>query len=223
MADSQSEFDDIAPLPRGRHALTPEQVAAHQRERILAAIATVIADQGHGSLTVEHVIDVAGVSRSTFYVHFDNKAEAVLAAHELIFDRFLAALMAACGAEVEWPMKVRAALGATVAFAAARPRQAQILSTGSLNADVALAKRVSVAHDRLAALLTGLRPHSPHAENLPGSTERFLVAAIASLLADSLIRGETDDLRSLQSDLVELTLIPYFGNDEAARLAEPPL
>jgi AcrR family transcriptional regulator len=219
MANSRSEFEDVAPLPRGRHGLTPEQVASHQRERILAAIATVIAEQGYGALTVEQVIDHAGVSRSTFYVHFENKQEAVLAAHELIFGRFLTALMDACVAEAEWPMKVRAALGATVEFATSRPRQSQILSTGSLNADTALAERVAESYDRLAALLNGVRPHSPNAAQLPSRTEQFLVAAIASLLAGSLVKGEVDDLSTLQAELVELTLIPYYGTDEAARLA----
>jgi AcrR family transcriptional regulator len=222
MANSRSELEDIAPLPRGRHSLTPEEVAANQRERILAAIATVIAEHGYGGLTVELVIEVAGVSRSTFYVHFSNKREAVLAAHELIFDRFLAALLAACGTEAEWPMKVRAALGATVDFVTARPRQAQILSTGSLNADAALAERAAAAHDHLASLLTSVRPHSPNAGRLPKRTEQFLIAAIASLLGGSLAKGETSRLRSMQTELVELLLIPYYGGDEAARLAALP-
>jgi AcrR family transcriptional regulator len=222
MGNPQSELEDLPPLPRGRHGLTPEEVAAHQRERILGAIATVIAERGYGGLTVENVIDVAGVSRSTFYVHFENKQEAVLATHELIFERFLAALTAACVGEAEWPKKVRAALGATVDFATSRPRQTRILSTGSLNADAALAERIAGAHDRLATLLTGVRPHSPNAAKLPGRTEQFLVSAIASLLVGSLVKGEVDELPSLRCELVELTLIPYYGNDEAARLAGLP-
>lgn len=219
MVSSQSEFDDSAPLPRGRHGLSQEEVAAHQRERMLAAVATIIAEQGYGSLTVEHVIDLAGVSRSTFYVHFENKQQAALAAHEWVFERFLTALVDACRTHAEWPRKVSAALGATVDFATARPRQSQILSTGSMNADSALARRVAGSHDRLAVLLAGLRPHSPNAAELPESTERFLVAAIASVLAARLLRGEVAELPSLQVELVELTLIPYFGAAEAARMA----
>jgi AcrR family transcriptional regulator len=219
MADPRSELDDLAPLPRGRHQLSPEEVAAHQRERILAAIPTVIAERGYGGLTVEHVIGVAGVSRSTFYVHFDNKLEATLAAHEFIFEHFLAALQVACVDQAEWPMKVSAALGAAVNFAVKRPRQAQILSTGSQNADAALAERVAISHDRLAALLAGLRPSSPHAADLPEATERFLVTGVASVLAARLRKGTEADLAALEVELVELTLIPYLGAAEAARVA----
>ena len=219
MIGPQSELDGIAPLPRGRHGLSADEVSAHQRERMLAAVAAVIAEEGYWSLTVEQVIDLAGVSRSTFYVHFENKLEAALAAHEWVLERYLAEVQVACVAQGEWPMKVSAALGATVDFIATRPRQAQVLSVGSMNADSALAARVAMSQDRIAELLTGLRPHSPHAAELPESTERFLVAAIASVLATWLRRGEEDDLAVLRAELFELTLIPYYGATEAARIA----
>jgi AcrR family transcriptional regulator len=211
--------ENDAPLPRGRHSLPPEEVARHQRERIAAAVATTLAEVGYGALTVERVIAAARISRSTFYVHFANKQEAVLAAHELIFERFLGALTAACGDQVEWPMKVRAAIGATVDFAVTRPEQTQILSTGALIADLARADRVSGSHDHLATLLRGARVHSPFAAELPDCTEQFLVAAITAIVARHLAQGEVEQLRSLEADLVELTLIPYYGAGEAARLA----
>jgi AcrR family transcriptional regulator len=222
MADSQSELGDVGPLPRGRHGLAPEEVAAHQRERIVAAVGQVVAEQGFAALTVERVLTVAGVSRSTFYVHFDNKREAVLVAHEVIFGRFLASLERACAAEAEWPMKIRSAILATVEFATSRPEQTQILSTGSLSADAGLAERIVASHDRLARLLAGARADSPFAEALPDCTEQFLVAGIASFVASCLAGEETDRLRSVQSELIELTLLPYYGHKEAARLARSP-
>ena len=74
----------------------------------------------------EQVIDLAGVSRSTFYVHFENKLEAALAAHEWVLERYLAEIQAACVAQGEWPMKVSAALGATVDFIVTRPRHVAV-------------------------------------------------------------------------------------------------
>jgi AcrR family transcriptional regulator len=219
MIGPQSELDGIAPLPRGRHDLSADEVSAHQRERILGAVSAVIADEGYWSLTVEQVIALAGVSRSTFYVHFENKLEAALAAHEWVLGRYLAEVQVACRAQVEWAMKVSAALGATLDFIVSRPRQAQILSVGSMNADAALAVRVATSQDHIAGLLAGLRPHSPHAAELPESTERFLVAAIASVLATWLRRGGEPEPAVLAAELLELTLIPYYGAAEAARIA----
>jgi AcrR family transcriptional regulator len=222
MDKPQSEYDATAPLPRGRHGLTPEEVASHQRERIVAAVAAALDEHGYGDLTVGRVIAAAGISRSTFYVHFANKREAVLAAHDSIFERFFAAVTAACGGRAKWPVKVSAAIGATVDFAVSRPEEAQILSIGWLIADPALAGPISGSHDRLVALLRGVRAQSPNSAGLPDCTEEFLVAGIAAIVARHLVTGNAGQLRLLQPDLVELTLLPYYGAGEAARLFGAP-
>lgn len=219
MAKPQRELDGAAPLPRGRHGIAPEEVAAHQRERIVTAVARVVAEQGYSSLTVERVLDLAGVSRSTFYVHFANKQEAVLVAHEVIFGRFLAGLEAACAAEAEWPSKIGSAIAAALDFATSRPEQTQILLPGSLNADTVLAERIVAGHNQLADLLQRARADSPFADKLPACTEQFLVAGITSFAASSLARKETERLRSARPELIELTLIPYYGKEEAASWA----
>lgn len=222
MVESQSELEGNPTLPRGRHGLTAEEVADHQRQRIAAAIALVVAEDGYGALTVERVIAGAGISRSTFYAHFTNKQEAVVAAHELIFERFLATLVATCKAEAEWPMKVRAAVDVAVDFATGRPEQSLILSVGSLTADPVLAESIYQSHERLASLLGGIRLDSPYASQLPDCTEQFLVLAVGAVIANRLVNGEGESLRSVQGELVELTLLPYYGREEAKRLAHLP-
>jgi AcrR family transcriptional regulator len=219
LVKSQSELEGIAPLPRGRHSLSAEEVAGHQHERLVAAVAAVIAEYSYAGLTVERVIEVAGVSSSTFYVHFENKQEAALAAHSLIFERFMASVDSACAAQSEWPMKVKSAIAATVEFATSRPEQAQILSAGVLAIDPLLAAEIFDSHDRLARALGGLRTDAPAAAQPPEGTEQFLVAAIAAVVARHLANGEAAALRSAEDQLVELTLIPYYGPSEAARFA----
>jgi len=222
MTKPETDLEGVAPLPRGRHGLPPEEVATHQRERIVAAICRVVAEQGFGALTVERVLALAGVSRSTFYVHFANKREAVVAAHEVVFGRFLAGVESACSLEAEWPLKIRSAIVATIDFATSRPEQTQILMTGSLSADAVLAERIIASHNRLARLLEGARADSPYADHLPDCTGQFLVAGVASFVASCLAGDEADRLRSVQSELVELTLIPYYGNEAAAKFARQP-
>ena len=70
------------PLPRGRHAAPREVVWESQRGRLLAAMAEVVASKGYGAVAVRDVIARAGVSRKTFYEHFDNKEECFLAAYD---------------------------------------------------------------------------------------------------------------------------------------------
>jgi AcrR family transcriptional regulator len=193
-------------------------VAAHQRERIADGVAKAVAENGYGSLTVEQVIEFAGVSRSTFYVHFDNKLEALLASHELIFARFMVTLTEGCVRD-KWPARIDSAIGATLSFATDAPEQFQILSTGSLTAEVELAGQVMNSYRRLAEMLAGARRASPYRNELPTCTEQFLIGGMAATITHWLVEGQAVDLRDFQQQLVELTLIPYYGRGRAARLS----
>ena len=59
-------------LPPGRHGLARSFVARNQRERILAAVATVASKRGYGGMSVQDIVREAGVSRRTFYEQFKN-------------------------------------------------------------------------------------------------------------------------------------------------------
>jgi len=54
---------------------------------------------------------------------------------------------------------------------------------------------------------------------LSDSTEEALVGGMVSLISRRIVAGQTAELESLLPDLVEFTLAPYVGNDEAARVA----
>lgn len=69
-------------LPRGPHGLTPSEVAQSQRERLLAAMAQAIAERGYTATPVSEVIERAGVSRKTFYVHFQDRRDCLVAAYD---------------------------------------------------------------------------------------------------------------------------------------------
>jgi AcrR family transcriptional regulator len=69
-------------LPRGPHGLTPSEVAHSQRERLIAAMTDVIAERGYTATSVADVIERAGVSRKTFYVHFQDRRDCLIAAYE---------------------------------------------------------------------------------------------------------------------------------------------
>src|SRR3954466_2752310 len=85
-------------LPRGRHAAPREVVWESQRGRLLAAMAEVVGGKGYGPVAVADVIARAGVSRKTFYEHFDNKEECFLAAYDAGVELMLDAIDEASGA-----------------------------------------------------------------------------------------------------------------------------
>jgi AcrR family transcriptional regulator len=72
----------VEQLPRGRHRLTREEVLASQRGRMLHAMVEAVAEKGFARVTVKDVLTGAGVSRETFYEHFDNKDDCFFAAYD---------------------------------------------------------------------------------------------------------------------------------------------
>src|SRR3954467_11093334 len=84
-------------LPRGRHAAPREVVAASQRERMLAAMAEAVGEKGYGPVAVAYRRARAGVSRKTFYEHFDNKEECLQPASDAGVELMLDANDAAIG------------------------------------------------------------------------------------------------------------------------------
>jgi AcrR family transcriptional regulator len=210
-------------LPRGQHRLPREVVSRNQRLRLVAGVARAMAEHGYSRLTVEHVIAAAGVSRTTFYEHFDNKQQAVLVAHDIVFERYLGALLRSCNGAGEWPLKVKAAIATTIAFAVEEPEQAQLLALDALAADVNVTSRVLASTDHLAALLSAGRQYNPRGAELPALTEKALVGAVSAIVAGRLMNGEPEALPELEPQLVELILIPYLGHEEATRVARAPV
>jgi AcrR family transcriptional regulator len=221
----QLDPDSLEPdwdLPQGPHRLPREVVSRNQRRRLVAGVALAMAEHGYARLTVEHVIAAAGVSRTTFYEHFENKQQAVLVAHDVVFERYLGVLLLACNGVGEWPLKVKAAIAATLAFAVGEPEQAQLIALDALAADVDLTSRVLASTDRLAAPLSAGRQYNPRGAELPALIEKALVGAVMAIVSRRLVNGEAETLPELEPQLVELILIPYLGHEEATRVARAP-
>lgn len=133
--------------------------------------------------------------------------------------RLLERLRPACASQSQWPLKIKAAVGAALTFAAAQPDRARLLCLDVLSLDAEVAARLLAANERLAALLADGRRHYPQAEDLPRLTEMTLVNAALALLGPRVTQGGADGIAELEPQLVEMLLLPYVGDAEAARLA----
>src|SRR5919112_2027723 len=84
-------------VPRGRHAPPLEVRQDRQRRRLNDAAAAVFARAGYADATAEAIAREAGMSKATFYEHFDNKEDCILALFEAAMERILAAMTSAAG------------------------------------------------------------------------------------------------------------------------------
>jgi AcrR family transcriptional regulator len=69
-------------LARGRHAPPPEVRAALQRQRLMRAAASEFAEYGYVGATATSIAAKAGMSKATFYAHFENKLACMLALYD---------------------------------------------------------------------------------------------------------------------------------------------
>lgn len=221
MIRSQSDAPDplgqtlSGSLPRGRHPVPREAVEQNQRQRLFAAVATVVSEDGYAGLTARKVIRAAGVSTATFYHLFTGKQEVVAAAYDAIFARLVGAIEAACAARPDWSGKVEAAIAAAIGFATAEPESSRFLCADHFASTVDGTNRVLESRERLAALLRPGRERCARATKLPRLTERGLVAAIWTTIDAQLMRGGPEALAELEPELVELALAPYLGYEKA--------
>jgi AcrR family transcriptional regulator len=79
MADSDAPARTPTVVPRGRHAPPLEVRLTVQRRRLFESAATVFARRGFADATAEAISREAGMSKATFYEHFANKEECILA------------------------------------------------------------------------------------------------------------------------------------------------
>lgn len=211
--------DPLPSLPRGRHRLPAEVVEENQRRRLIEGAARALFERGYAALTVKHVIEAAGVSRTTFYANFDDKRDCILAAHRDVFERLLALILRACATEREWPRKARAAIGVVFAFAAESPGRLCLLTLDALATDTVIGNQVVDSNEHLAALLRPGRRHTPLGPTLPELTEEALVGAVIAIVGGRLREGGPEALDALEPEIAQLVLTPYVGPEEASKIA----
>src|SRR3954451_22142965 len=79
-------------VPRGRHAPPLEVRQDRQRRRLNEAAAAVFARMGYADATAEAIAREAGMSKATFYEHFDNKEDCILALFETATETVMRAI-----------------------------------------------------------------------------------------------------------------------------------
>jgi AcrR family transcriptional regulator len=211
--------DELGPLPAGRHGYSREQVAHHQRERLIAGLAEAVAEKGYTAVTLSDIVRHAKVSRRVFYANFESKEQCFLAAFEVVVDH-LRELVAEATAGIDgWPQQAIAATRATLAFLAAEPDLARLCLVESRVAGLAVTTRLNEAVGEMTPLLRQGRAERPEGNRLPASTEDSTVGALVSLAHRKVAAGEAEQLEDLLPDCAELILLPYLGPTVAARLA----
>jgi AcrR family transcriptional regulator len=221
-ADAPAEYPpELSRLPPGRHGLPRDFVVHNQRERLIAGLAEAVAEKGYGGTTIADITRHAAVSRRTFYEHFEGKDECFVAAFDTVTEQLRAEVEEAYKEEDGWADGIRAGIAAMLGFLASEPNLARLAMVEALVAGPVVVERYDAAVQTFLPYLKAGREGRPKKvlDRLSDSTEEALVGGMVSLVSRRIVAGQTDELESLLPDLVEFTLAPYVGNDEAASVA----
>jgi AcrR family transcriptional regulator len=211
--------EELGPLPAGRHGFSREQVAHNQRERLIAGLATAVAEKGYRAVTITDITKAARVSRRVFYENFEGKDECFLAAFEVVVGhiRDLAA-EAAAGAQ-GWPDQAIEASRAALAFLAAEPDLARLCLVEAQAAGPVVSARFHETVHELVPYLERGRAERQGERDLPPSTEESTLGALVMLSSRKVAAGEAERLLDLLPELGEFILAPYIGTEEAVRVS----
>jgi AcrR family transcriptional regulator len=213
---------ELARLPPGRHGLPREFVTHNQRERLIAGIAEAIDENGYSGTTIAHITRHAAVSRRTFYEHFASKDECFVVAYDTVMEQLRERVSAGFEEAEDWPHAVKAGIGAMLAFLAANPHLARLCMVEALVAGPVVVERYDAAIQSFVPYFQGGREGRPPEvlARLSPATEEALVGGMVSLISRRIIAGKAEELEELLPDLVEFTLTPYLGSEEAAEIAK---
>ena len=190
--------------PRGRHAPPLEVRQDRQRRRLYAAAGAVFARVGYADATAEMIAREAGMSKATFYEHFDNKEECIIALFDAATEAVLDA-MRRTGQDYggdDPAGRVRAVIHTFLEVLAAFPDEAQTLLVEIIGAGPRAIER----RDRVLAEYAAYVDEVNREDAERGIVPRFaaahdafaIVGAVVELASRQIRTGEPDDIRDLE-------------------------
>jgi AcrR family transcriptional regulator len=224
-AKTGSKEDGPRRLPRGRHALAPEEVLADQRRRLIEAVPRVVAARGYEAMSVADIVKAAAVSRNAFYNNFGDKQECFAAAHEACHERLLAILERPCDRAATVEERVETALGAALSMLASEPDVARLLFVEAPSAGKEVALRHHEWLRRYGTLLRSAVPQAALKSSLAVEIDQVVVGGIASRIASEVLQGRAAQLRVITPHMVEYVLA-FYGSEStssSSAAAEPAL
>src|SRR3954447_22837615 len=204
MAASSDSPRTPTTVPRGRHAPPIEVRVTVQRRRLFEAAATVFARHGYADATAEAISREAGMSKATFYEHFANKEECILALFDVAATEVMRAMATARpeGAGSSYRAHVRAGLRGFLETLAAYPESAQTLLVEIIGAGPRAVERRDAILGAFAQALyrDNLRVAPEHdAPTFASPDDAFaVIGAIVELVSRQLRTGHPETISDLE-------------------------
>jgi AcrR family transcriptional regulator len=211
------------PLPSGRSELPRQSIVKSQRERIVDATASIVAEKGLAALTIPEIARRASVSHQTFYSIYSSKQDAFLGAVKVSMHQAVQVTGQAFAAQGDdWPHAVAAGIQALLMFLASEPAHARLTLVDTFGAS---RESVEIRGASMGAFREFLKPghmlaaKRQPAAHVPALTAEAVTGGIWQILHYYIEHSWFDELPALAPQLTCFALTPFLGVEAAVATA----
>jgi AcrR family transcriptional regulator len=203
---------------------------------MLGAMVEVAGERGAPRASVAHIVERAGISRRTFYEHFEDREDCFLAAfdyalaraRETVLPAYVAGGTPRSGAG--WRERVRAGLSALLGFFDEQPGLGALLVIDALGAGPRALERRTELLDALIAVVDEGRSEVKASQEPPPLAADGVVGAVFNVLHARMLErrlgsgpAASGPLLSLVNPFMSMIVMPYLGTAAARRELERPV
>jgi AcrR family transcriptional regulator len=192
------------------------QAVANPAERVLRALAAIVAEKGYPATTVAEIVERAQTSQRTFYEHFANKEEAMIAALDSGSAQMLGTTLPAFRRAPDWQHAVRSAYEAMFAFGVEEPEYSRL---GAVEMYAAGKRALQTRDTIMEGLEALLAPGYELASDTPAIAAEAIGGAVYALVYDQVKAFGPETLPDLVPMATYMTLAPFLGAEDAYELA----
>ena len=196
----------IEVLPRPAHSDIRAELRASQRGRLICAVADAVAAKGYAATTVGDVVELAGVSRKSFYEHFESKEACFLASYDTGAAAIYEAMVEAIDPNADWESMLDSVLTTWLEFLDADLAFTRAYLIEFWAAGVPARERWKARRDRLTGLLRALHERVRELDPTVTPVSDTRVAAVEGganrVVVSHMLAGERAPLIDLKPELL---------------------
>lgn len=197
--------------------MAPERVAQHQKARLEGAMVEAVARHGFAGTTLRELVTLAGVSKTTFYQHFESKQDCFLATFDEIARQTRERVGAAYRSADDFRSQMRAGIGTFMEMVVEEPAAASLATVESLTLGTAGVGHREGASQDFELMVQQSFDHSPSPREVSALTVRGIVGGIRGVVYRRLRDGHPEELPELVETLVEWAILFQQPQSEIVR------
>lgn len=186
-------------------------------ERIVRGTLAAVAEKGIGATTVGDIVEAAHISLSTFYEHFDGKAEAFDAALYASRARMVGYGLPIYRRARSWPEGVRALTEFSLSYLASEPEFARLIARDVYAAGPEALARLDRAIEAARRFVDdGVEEYAPQ---MPPIWREAIISALYAMLCRHVRLEGPESLPEIAPLATYMALAPFLGPEAACEVA----